>query len=41
VHVSLSSTPPIGRYVASMWASDGSVQQRVPVMLEVRSNCGY
>jgi uncharacterized protein DUF5980 len=41
VHVTLSPNPPNGRYVASMWANDGSVQQRVPIVLEVRSRCGY
>jgi hypothetical protein len=41
VHVTLATLPAIGHYVATMWANDGSVQQRVPIRIDVRSNCGY
>ena len=41
VHVMLSTLPPVGTYTASMWASDGRTRQAVPIVLDVRSRCGY
>jgi hypothetical protein len=41
VHVRLSPTTPIGTYTASLWASDGSRPQSVPIILDVRARCGY
>jgi hypothetical protein len=41
VHVMLAPTTPIGTYTASLWASDGSRSQRVPIVLDVRATCGY
>ncbi len=41
VHVSFATPPPIGVYTASIWASDGSATQSVPVTLNVVARCGY
>jgi uncharacterized protein DUF5980 len=41
VHVMLTPTTPIGTYTASLWASDGSRSQSVPIILDVRARCGY
>jgi hypothetical protein len=41
VHVMFSTTPPIGVYTASLWASDGRTTQQVPVTINVVSRCGY
>jgi hypothetical protein len=41
VHVSFATPPPIGVYTASIWASDGSTTQSVPVTLNVVDRCGY
>lgn len=29
----------LGRYVPELWAADGAVTQRVPVVLDIRSRC--
>lgn len=39
VHVMLPPTTPIGSYTASLWASDGSSSQSVPIVLDVRASC--
>jgi hypothetical protein len=41
VHVALANTPPIGRYIASMWATDGSIARQVSIALDVKERCGY
>ena len=41
VHVTLPSSTAIGTYTASLWASDGSRWQSVPIVLDVRARCGY
>jgi len=41
VHVSLPSSTAVGIYSASLWASDGSRTQSVPIVLDVRVRCGY
>jgi hypothetical protein len=41
VHVTVTPTTPIGVYTASLWASDGSTSQAVPIILDVRATCGY
>jgi len=41
VHVKLAPSTPVGLYTASLWASDGSRTQSVPVVLDVRARCGY
>jgi hypothetical protein len=41
VHVVLSPTPPLGRYTASMWGSDGRITRQVPIVMDVRPRCGY
>jgi hypothetical protein len=39
VHVMLPPTTPIGSYTASLWASDGSSSEHVPIVLDVRASC--
>ena len=41
VHVKLAPGTAVGVYTASLWASDGSRTQSVPVVLDVRTRCGY
>ena len=41
VHVMLAPATPIGTYTASLWASDGSKSQSVPIVIDVRATCGY
>lgn len=41
VHVTLSTIPSVGKYQASIWANDGSTTRQVPVVLDVRTRCGY
>lgn len=39
VRVILPPATPIGAYTATLWASDGSSTQRVPIVLDVRATC--
>jgi hypothetical protein len=41
VHVMFATTPAVGIYTASMWASDGRTTRQVPIVLDVRTRCGY
>ena len=41
VRVHFATPPPVGIYTASMWASDGTTTQQVPITLDVRTRCGY
>jgi hypothetical protein len=41
VHVKMTSNPPVGTYTASMWASDAKTTKSVPIILDVRTSCGY
>lgn len=41
VHVKMTSNPPVGIYTASMWATDGKTTKSVPIILDVRTSCGY
>jgi hypothetical protein len=42
-YVALEIAPdtPVGFYTISLWASDGTTRQSVPVTLEVAKDCGY
>lgn len=40
VAVQLPATTPPGSYTARLWASDGTVTETVPVVLQVQSRCG-
>jgi len=31
----------VGTYAASLWASDGTTRESVPVTLVVKTRCGY
>jgi hypothetical protein len=31
----------VGTYSASLWASDGTTREAVPVILVVKTSCGY
>ena len=39
VAVTLAPNTPLGSYTASLWAKDGTVTQRVPVDLVVKTKC--
>jgi len=42
VAVQLSSTTPVGTTTASLWASDGTTKESVPVTIAVQASCkGY
>jgi hypothetical protein len=41
VHVTMTTNPPVGTYTASMWATDGKTTKSVPIVLNVKTSCGY
>lgn len=38
VHISIAPAPP-AVYVAELWASDGTVEQTVPIRINMRADC--
>jgi hypothetical protein len=40
VAIQLPPTTPVGTYGATLWASDGTVTESVPVVLTVQTRCG-
>lgn len=41
VHPTIPASTPVGTYTASLWASDGTTREAVPVTLVVKTSCGY
>jgi hypothetical protein len=41
VHPTIPTNTPVGTYTASLWASDGTTREAVPVILVVKTSCGY
>lgn len=41
VHTTIPASTPVGTYTASLWASDGTTREAVPVTLVVKTSCGY
>lgn len=41
VEVRIPADTPLGTYDATLWASDGTDTQRVPITVSVESDCGY
>ncbi len=41
VHVRMTTNPPVGTYTASLWATDGTTTRSVPIVLNVKTRCGY
>jgi hypothetical protein len=41
VHLKMTTNPAVGTYTASMWATDGRTTKSVPIVLSVKTRCGY